>query len=128
MSRATSVLLVLLLISALAYGAGITLFRAQIQGDNVELEWEATSASGISGYDVYRQDYPTDDFDRLVSLSATAQPYYLDQNVYRTKAGYSAVVYRLDVHTATGLHTSYTTPAEENLMARSWDTIKLMFR
>jgi alpha-N-acetylglucosamine transferase len=126
MSRATSVLLVLLLISALAYGAGITLFRAQIQGDSVELEWEATSASGISGYDVYRQDYPADDFDRLISLSATAQPHYLDQNVYRTKTG--SIVYRLDAHTATGLHTSYTTPAEENMMARSWDTIKLMFR
>ena len=132
MFRVTSALFVLLFLSALAYGTGITLFRAQIQGDSVELAWEAASASGISSYDVYRQDYPTDDFDKLISLSPTAQPRYryLDQNAPRTTAGQGPVAYRLDVHTTTGLRTYHATPTptEDNLMARSWDTIKLMFR
>lgn len=130
MPRTATALLVLLLFSALAYGAGVTLFRAQAQGDSVHLEWNAASEPGVSGYDVYRQDHPADDFDRLARLSPTAQPHYLDQNVYRTTAGRGPVIYRLDVHTATGLHTFHTTPApaEESMMARSWDTIKLMFR
>ena len=51
-------------------------------------------------------------------------------DIKRTTAGRGPVIYRLDVHTASGLRTFHTTPApaEENLMARSWDTIKLMFR
>lgn len=116
----------------LTYGATATLFRAQIQGDSVHLEWNAADDQGISGYEVYRQDYPTDDFDQITRLSSGAhsQYHYTDQNVLRATSGYGPVTYRLAVRTLAGTRTYHTAPIqpENNMVARSWDTIKLMFR
>ncbi|RSK51329.1 hypothetical protein [Hymenobacter rigui] len=132
MPRTFILLAACLLVSLLAYGATVTLFRAQMQGDSVHLEWNAANEQGISGYEVYRQDYPADDFDKITSLTPTAQPHYryIDQNVFRQEMGREGVTYRLAVRTATGTRTYQTTPAqpEANVVLRSWDTIKLMFR
>ncbi|MET4109147.1 hypothetical protein [Hymenobacter sp. UYP22] len=132
MPRIATLAVICLLVSALTYGATVTLFRAQIQGNSVHLEWSATAEQGVSGYEVYRQDYPADDFDQITSLSphAQAQYHYTDHNILPATAGYGPVTYRLAVRTLAGTRTYHTTPAqpEDNLVARSWDTIKLMFR
>ncbi|OWP62665.1 hypothetical protein CDA63_12895 [Hymenobacter amundsenii] len=132
MSRSITLLSLLLLFSALASGAGFMLFRAHQEADGVSLAWEAASVPSVSSYEVYRQNGPNDDFDRLVSLSPTAQNEYryFDKDVLLTPTSQGPLIYRLTVRTATGTHSYQTTPAPsaDNSMARSWDLIKLMFR
>ena len=123
------------LLSALTYGAGLVLFRAQAQDEGVELAWDASDEQGVSSYEVYRQDEDAGDFDQITSLSPTAQPqyHYFDENAYHhapfTK-GKGPVAYRLMVRTATGTRSYHATaaPETENPMASSWNLIKVMFR
>jgi hypothetical protein len=132
MTRTLTLAIICLLTTVLAYGTSITLFRAHTQGDSVRLEWNAPNEQGISSYEVYRQDYPADDFDKLISLTPKArqQYHYTDQNVLRATSGTGPVTYRLAVCTAAGTRTYLTsaTLPEDNVVLRSWDTIKLMFR
>ncbi|MFD2784211.1 hypothetical protein [Hymenobacter rubripertinctus] len=125
----TPVLLALLLLSALTYGAGFMLFRAQTQEGGVRLEWQAPSEQGVSSYDVYRQDAADTDFDQITSLSPTAQAQYryFDETDHVLKG---PVTYRLLVRTASGTRSYQTTPApaDDNPMVRSWGLIKVMFR
>lgn len=132
MPRSITLLLVLLLFSALASGAGFMLFRAHQEADGVSLAWEAASGPSVSSYEVYRQNGPNDDFDRLVSLSPTTQTAYryFDKDVLLPPTGPGPLVYRLTVRTAAGTRSYQTTPAPaaDNSVVRSWGLIKLMFR
>ncbi|MCA8831567.1 hypothetical protein [Hymenobacter pini] len=132
MARILTLLTGCLLASLLAYGASVAVFRAQQRGSSVLLEWQAPRAAIVKDYEVWRRDYPADDFDRLVVLSSTAQQQYryTDLNMLRSTLGRGPVTYRLAVRTATGTYTYLTSPvqSEDNVVLRSWDTIKQMFR
>ncbi|RSK35341.1 hypothetical protein [Hymenobacter metallilatus] len=132
MPRTITLVVACLLVSLLAYGAGVTFFRARIQDERVQLEWPANREQVSSGYEVYRQEYPADEFVKITTLVPTAQPWYryTDPHVLRPNTSPQAVTYRLAVRTATGTRTYQTTPVPpaDNVVVRSWDTIKRMFR
>ncbi|MBT9391865.1 hypothetical protein KLP40_01710 [Hymenobacter sp. NST-14] len=123
----TPVLLVLLLLSALTYGAGFMLFRAQTQEGGVRLEWQAPGGQQVSSYDVYRRDAAAPDFDQITSLSPTAQAEYRYFDAM-SPAVKGPVTYRLTVRSPTGTRSYQTAPETENPVARSWNLIKVMFR
>ncbi|WP_426493072.1 hypothetical protein [Hymenobacter sp. 102] len=132
MLRISTFLTVCLLTALLAAGSAAAVFQARQQGTSVYLEWPAAREPGVNSYEVYRQDHPADDFDRIVLLTSTAQPHYryTDENVLLAVTGRGPVTYRLAVCTQGSTHTYQTSlvQPEVDIVSRSWDTVKLMFR
>ena len=131
MSRSSTALLVVLVVSLATCGATVTLLRAHSQGRSVQLEWSAANNPSISGYEGYRPNYPADGCNQITSLTPKAQLQYgyTGQNAYQLPA-HGAVTYRLAGGAATAPHPYHATLAQptNNMITRSWDTIKLMFR
>ncbi|WP_019947620.1 hypothetical protein [Hymenobacter aerophilus] len=130
MNRLLPLLALLLLFSGLASGSVLLLFRTQALPGGVQLEWAAANEPNVIRYGVDRQDGPADDFDHLTSLTAGAQPRYayFDRNARPVTATGDAVTYRLTVHTAAGTRSYLSSPASSDVLGRSWDLIKQMFR
>lgn len=130
MNRLLSLLLLFLLFSGLASGATLLLFRTQVLPGGVQLEWASANEPGIVSYGVDRQDGPDDEFDHLTSLTACAQSRYsyFDRDARPVAASGGAVTYRLTVHTTSGTRSYLSSPTTDDLLGRSWDLIKQMFR
>ncbi|WP_345238052.1 hypothetical protein [Hymenobacter saemangeumensis] len=133
-------LLLVLLSTTLALAVTVTLFTASYDGSNVRIEWEVSSETDVSSFDLYRKAASESSFSLVSNTMPTGQRRYqfLDTNVYRvTGAGTVAnpsasgpFTYRLTVRSTGGGEQSYTTilAGTPSAVQRSWGTIKSMFR
>lgn len=132
MKRLPALLGLLLLLSGLASGSGLLLFRTQALPGGVQLEWAAANAPDVIRYGIDRQDGPADDFDHLTSLTAGSRSRYsyFDRHARPVAADGSAVTYRLTVHTAAGAqaYLSSPPPPASAPLDSCWLLIKQMFR
>jgi len=125
--------------ATVALAATVTLFTASYDGANVRVEWEVSSESDVSGFDLYRKAASETAFTLVSNVVPTGQRryQYLDANVYRQVAGANPTnpmatgpfTYRLTVHGTSG-DQSYTAvlAGTPSAVQRSWGTIKSMFR
>jgi hypothetical protein len=130
--------LVILSVSV-ALAATVTLFTAAYDGSSVRVEWEVSSESDVSGFDLYRKAASETSFTLVSNVVPTGQRryQYVDTNVYRQVAGANPAnpmatgpfTYRLTVHSTSG-DQSYTAvlAGTPSAVQRSWGTIKSMFR
>ncbi|WP_147320888.1 hypothetical protein [Hymenobacter lapidiphilus] len=132
MNRLPALLGLLLLLSGLASGSGLLLFRTQALPGGVQLEWAATNAPGVISYGIDRQDGPTDDFDHLTSLTAGSQSRYsyFDRHTRPIAGAGGTVTYRLTVHSPprAPAYLSSPPPPPNHPLNSCWSLIKQMFR
>ncbi len=134
-----AVLLVLGSVSV-AMAATLTMFTAVYNGTVVRVEWEVSTETDVTGFELSRKAATESSFTVVSSVTATGQRryQYLDANVYRTIAGTSGTsaplaggpyTYRLTVR-GPGPDQSYLTvlAGTPSAVQRSWGTIKSMFR
>lgn len=128
--RRTSILAALLLSSFVALAATVSVFTVTLDGSNVRVEWEVTTETDVTGFDLFRKSAAEPNFALLATIVPTGQRRYLytDRNVYRGAAG-GPFTYRLMVHGG-GTDQSYLANLAQTPSAvqRSWGTIKSMFR
>jgi hypothetical protein len=129
--------------TTVALAASLTLFTAAYDGANVRVDWEVSSETDVSGFDLYRKAGNEPTFSLVSNVVPTGQRRYqfIDTNVYRqTSGGFTTTgsgnqsasgpfTYRLTLRTASG-EQSYTTilAGTPSAVQRSWGTIKSMFR
>jgi hypothetical protein len=135
--------LLIFLSTTVALAATVTLYTAVYDGPNVRVEWEVSSETDVTGFDLYRKAAAETTFSLVSSVVPTGQRryQYLDTNVYRLMAGSlpssgagnmatgGPFTYRLTVRTP-GADQTYTTvlAGTPSAVQRSWGTIKSMFR
>ena len=131
----------LLLLSAVAaLAATLTLFTASYEGANVRVDWEVSSETDISSFELARKSATETAFSTVATVVPTGQRryQYVDANVYRQLPGTSPTtngpqsgpfVYRLTIRN-TGADQTYTAvlAGTPSAVQRSWGTIKSMFR
>jgi hypothetical protein len=132
----TTLLLVLWSVG-LAMAASVTLFTAGYDGPNVRLDWQVSSETNVTGFEISRKAATETSYRAVSSLRPTGQRRYqfLDTNVYRTAAGSTGTAtggpftYRLTVRSTSGDQSYLTVLAgTPSAVQRSWGTIKSMFR
>jgi len=132
-------LLLVLLSATAALAVTVTLFTAAYDGANVRIDWEVSSETDVTGFDLYRKAASEASFSLVSNTLPTGQRRYqfLDTNVYRQVGGSTSgssasgpFTYRLSIRTAGGGDVSYTTvlAGTPSAVQRSWGTIKSMFR
>lgn len=141
-SRFGPLTLLLLLASVTAVLAfSLTLFTAAYDGNSVRVEWEVSSESDITGFELYRKGAADTNFSLVNSVAPNGQRRYtyVDANVYRGLPGSPTpsngamsggpFTYRLTVRTA-GADQSFVTilAGTPSSVQRSWGTIKSMFK
>ena len=139
--RSGPVALLLVLWSvAVAVASSLTLFAAAYDGTTVRVEWEVTSETDVSGFELSRKSATETSFTTVSSVVPTGQRryQYLDANVYRTTGGGGTpapsnlggpFTYRLTVRSPNGDQSYLTILAgTPSAVQRSWGTIKSMFR
>ena len=136
--------LLLVLFSAVTvWAVTLTLFTASYDGANVRVEWEVSSESDVTGFELARKGAADPVFQVVSSMVPTGQRryQYLDPNVYRAGVGSTVpgssngalsggpFTYRLIVRSSGG-DQSYSTvlAGTPSAVQRSWGTIKSMFR
>jgi hypothetical protein len=138
---AGAAVLLLVLGSMAHFTASLPRFTAARNGRVVRLEWEMSSETGITGFELARKAAPETSFTPVGHLNATGQRHYryLDAAISQPNSGSPApggpaarpgpVTYRLSVRGAGG-ERSYVTvlAAAPSAVQRSWSTIKTMFR
>ena len=139
-SGAAALLLVLWSVG-LAMAASLTLFTAAYNGATVRVDWEVSTETDVTGFELSRKGATETSFTAVTSVVPTGQRryQYLDTNVYRTTAGSTGTnapaaggpfTYRLTVRGPGGGEQSYLTvlAGTPSAVQRSWGTIKSMFR
>jgi hypothetical protein len=123
-----------------AVAASLTLFTAVYDGANVRVNWEVSSETDVTGFDLYRKAASASSFSLVSNVVPTGQRryQYIDLDAYRPTGGTmpanpSAIsgpfTYRLTMRSSHGDQT-YTTvlAGTPSAVQRSWGTIKSMFR
>lgn len=135
-------LLLVLWSVATAFAVSLSLFTAAYDGANVRVEWEVTTETDVTGFELSRKAATETSFTSVSSVVPTGQRryQYVDTNVYRTSSGLSTTsptstlgggpfTYRLTVRSANGDQSYLTILAgTPSAVQRSWGTIKSMFR
>ena len=130
-------LLQLLVSIVVAAAATLTLFTAIYDGANVRVEWEVSTETDVTGFELSRKAASDINYTTVSTIMPTGQRryQYLDTNVYRTTAGTTATTgggpftYRLTVRGPGGDQSYLTVLAgTPSAVQRSWGTIKSMFR
>ena len=129
-----------LLGSTAALAVTLTLFTAAYDGANVRIDWEVSTETDVTGFELARKSATDVSFNIVANVTPTGQRRYqfLDTNVYRGISGGSTPAsgatagpysYRLTVR-GPGPDQSYTTilAGTPSAVQRSWGTIKSMFR
>ena len=124
-----------------AMAASLTLFTATYDGSNVRVEWEVSTETDVTGFELARKAASETSYTPVTTTVPTGQRryQYLDTNVYRTAAGGTPVptatagsgpfTYRLTVRGPSGDQSYITVLAgTPSAVQRSWGTIKSMFR
>ena len=137
---AAAALLLVLLSATVALAATLTLFTAAYDGAVVRVEWEVSTESDVTGFELARKSVSESSFTAVSSVVPTGQRRYqfLDTNVYRA-GGVSTpstapmaggpFTYRLTVRGPGGDQSYLTVLAgTPSAVQRSWGTIKSMFR
>lgn len=141
--RVSPLVLALVLISGVAaLAATLTLFTAAYDGASVRVDWEVSSETDVTGFELARKSVNETSFNVVTTVVPTGQRryQYVDANVYRQLPGSGNTpmngplsggpfTYRLTVRT-NGVDQSYTTmlAGTPSAVQRSWGTIKSMFR
>jgi hypothetical protein len=141
--RHSGPLVLLLLCSVAAYAASLTLFIASYNGTSVRVDWEVSTETDVTGFELARKSATETSFTQVATVAANGQRRYqfMDANVYRTVPGSGSATpqatttaggpytYRLTVRGAQG-DQSYLTVlvGTPSAVQRSWGTIKSMFR
>lgn len=133
--------LLVLWTAIVALATSLSFFTAAYDGATVRVEWEVTTESEVTGFELSRRAATETSYTLVSSVVATGQRryQYLDSNVYRPAAGSSApsgpapgsgpFTYRLTVRSASGDQSYLTVLAgTPSAVQRSWGTIKSMFR
>ena len=133
-ARSVSLGLGLLVGSAgLALATTLLLFGATYDGSGVRVEWEVATETDLTSFELSRKTPADTVFYLLSYLPATGQRHYIfaDTCLYDSRAGLrqGPVAYRL-VLRGPGPNQAYTTSVAGTTsgVARSWGTIKSMFR
>ena len=122
-----------------AVAAALTLFTTAYDGPHVRVEWEVSTETDVTGFDLARKAATETSFTVVTSVTPTGQRryQYLDTNVYRAAAGAAGTAalgggpftYRLTVRGPGGDQSYLTVLAgTPSAVQRSWGTIKSMFR
>lgn len=134
-------LLLMLGCVAVAYAATLTLFSAAYTGSTVRVDWEVSTETDVTGFELSRKSSTETSFTVVNTTAANGQRryQYLDTNVYRLSgsgtpvptpaAGNGPYTYRLTVRSPNGDQSYLTLLAgTPSAVQRSWGTIKSMFR
>ncbi|MGI4833942.1 MAG: hypothetical protein ACRYFK_10820 [Janthinobacterium lividum] len=119
--------------AGLVLATTLSLFVASYTGSAVRVEWEVSTETDLTGFSLSRKLAEEADFSDLTTLAPTGQRYYTyaDTSLVQGRAGLlpGPVLYRLTLH-GPGPNQAYTTAVlgTTGLVARSWGTIKTMFR
>ena len=122
-----------------ALAASLTLFTATYDGTNVRVEWEVSTETDVTGFELARKAASETSYTIVNTALTTGQRryQYLDTNVYRptvggtptAMAGSGPFTYRLTVRGPGGDQSYLTVLAgTPSAVQRSWGTIKSMFR
>jgi len=122
-----------------ALAASLTLFTATYDGANVRVEWEVSTETDVTGFELARKAASETSYTIVSTILTTGQRryQYLDTNVYRSTvggtptamAGSGPFTYRLTVRGPGGDQSYLTVLAgTPSAVQRSWGTIKSMFR
>ena len=124
-----------------AVAASLTLFTTAYVGPHVRVEWEVSTETDVTGFDLARKAATETSYTVVTSVAPSGQRryQYLDTNVYRAAAGGATAgaaalgggpfTYRLTVRGPSGDQSYLTVLAgTPSAVQRSWGTIKSMFR
>ena len=124
----------------MALAASLTLFTTAYDGANVRVEWEISTETDVTGFELARKAAAESSYTALGGVAATGQRRYqfLDTNGYRPTAGGAGptdplvggpFTYRLTVRSPSGDQSYLILPVgTPSAVQRSWGTIKSMFR
>ncbi|UOQ98554.1 hypothetical protein MUN81_03470 [Hymenobacter sp. 5317J-9] len=134
-------LLLVLCSAVLAVAASLTMFTAAYEGTRVRVDWEVSSETDVTGFELARKSATETSYSTVTSVVPNGQRryQYYDANVFRTAPGSTPgtpapsaggpFTYRLTVHSPTGDQSYLTVLAgTPSAVQRSWGTIKSMFR
>ena len=134
-------LLLVLCSTLLAAAASLTLFSAAYEGTRVRVDWEVSTETDVTGFDLARKSAAETSYSSVASVVPNGQRryQYYDANVFRTVPGSTPgtpapsvggpFTYRLTVHSTSGDQSYLTVLAgTPSAVQRSWGTIKSMFR
>jgi hypothetical protein len=134
-------LLLVLCCTVLAMAASLTVFSAAYEGTRVRVDWEVSSETDVTGFDLARKSAAETSYSSVTSIVPNGQRryQYYDANVFRMALGSTPATptpsaggpftYRLTVHSPTGDQSYLTVLAgTPSAVQRSWGTIKSMFR
>jgi hypothetical protein len=122
-----------------AFAASLTLFTAVYDGASVRVNWEVSSETDLTAFDLYRKAASETSFTLVSNVMPTGQRryQYIDLDAYRAPAGSmpstpaatGPFTYRLTLRGPAGSQT-YTAmlAGTPSAAQRSWGTIKSMFR
>jgi len=119
--------------AGLVLATTLSLFVASYTGSAVRVEWEVGTETDLTGFSLSRKLPEEADFTTLTTLAPTGQLHYAyaDTSLHQGRSGLlqGPVLYRLTLRSP-GPDQAYTTtvPGTTGLVARSWGTIKTMFR
>ena len=119
--------------AGLALATSLQLFMATYDGSAVRVDWEVSTETDITGFDLSRKTPDEVDFRLLKRITPTGQLRYIfaDTCLYQSHSGLlqGPVVYLLTVR-GPGPDQAYTTTVAGTVstIERSWGTIKSMFR
>lgn len=119
--------------AGLVLATTLSLFTASYTGSVVRVEWEVGTETDLTGFSLSRQLPEEADFIALTTLAPTGQLRYAyaDTSLHQGRSGLlqGPVVYRLTLRSP-GPDQTYTTtvPGTTGPVARSWGTVKAMFR
>ena len=129
-----------------ALAASLTAFTAAFDGTRVRVEWEVSTETDVTGFDLARKAAAETSYTPIGSVVPTGQRryQYFDTNVFRPGPGGASpsgpagatsglsggpFTYRLTVRGPGGDQSYLTVPAgTPSAVQRSWGTIKSMFR
>ncbi|MCB2203431.1 hypothetical protein KQI65_01680 [bacterium] len=134
MKRLLGISLVLLIVSATAFGgAFLDFFNGRSDGENIILEWKTRSESNLLRYEIQRKAGQDGEFVTLSTVNpkgSNSLYSFTDRSAY--KATESIYVYRLKIVEASGSPASFsneiTVSHSVSSVKRTWGSIKAMFR
>ncbi|MDO7845306.1 hypothetical protein Q5H92_02980 [Hymenobacter sp. M29] len=135
-----AVLLLVLWSAVVAVAASLSLFSAAYDSSRIRIDWEVTSETDVTGFDLARKGATETSYTAVGSVMPNGQRRYTyyDTNVFRTAPTGGAstpaqlggpFTYRLTIHSPAGDQSFLTVLAgTPSSVQRSWGTIKSMFR
>jgi hypothetical protein len=115
--------------AGLVLATTLSLFVARSTDTAVRVEWEVATETDLTAFSLSRKQAADPGFLPLTTLAPTGQRHYTYADTSLAPGPLGPVMYRLTLHSA-GPDQTYTTmvPGTMGLVARSWGTVKAMFR